>query len=1019
MSRIVPAVMSAMLVSVAAIADEIPEAIAHYLFDEGTGETLLDRSGHNLRGTIIGAAWATESGKPVLRFDGHGDYVDFGDNRALKRAGDLTILAWVHLDASPYPDGMTNWTIVDCEEYRREGFILRIDGAASRLMYRVSQAGAEQAGFGKVTLDNHETYFLGLVQREGTATLFVDGVPDVQFGVKDPEFGAVPFKISSTDQSFAGAIFEVSIVGRALSNDEVASEYWRGAEAHGKDVSQRGQLKISPFIYEADGQAIAEVDFFGVLPLGEGETARVALARRDGAVLESTDVLAIPENGKRDFLFSLAAVEKGDYELRATVDGPARAIQAAAPFRYPAEAPAAPSPRAVPIEPIPASPPPLPYGVGVTEGGAMLITIRGQTFSVESRFSFPHGGYNAFACSDPTEGEGEAGWHVAHDHPTASTWEVDAAGAYYRISRRVRTESGRIVVSDTISNLSPDPVGIIIRHRLATGGSRFPRAFLAGGEATSPVSDCALKTCPTILASDTHLGLALVPLDDVFIVQSRGAFDGEGIELASNEFALDAGASYTLEWAVYVNATGDYYDLINAVRRDEGRNGVTVEGALSCLPETQRRRDASLVPGPEYFAARSVRYATVSCLSWCADDPTISIEGIEFVEYPKERALIRAMMTALAERQPEVYGMFHVAQQLYATNRPNALFPDSRVIDADGNHAVYPYDYAAGTYFSPERYGDNWRWWIYYPTLDNSFGKALLESVDVMMDDLGCRGVFVDGFSWGYGGEYTYDRWDGHTAEIDADTKTIVRKKGSVILLTQDAMLAYCRKVWAKNGVVIANNFTPTRTMSALPLIVDKEISEGPYVHLAPTPIAMGNPGAIRSEQDVYRDVLCKLRAGNLYFYYGEPATLTYESVPKRMYPITVQEIHAGYIKGAERLITLHSGVYGWQASRDLHLAYRYDARGHAVPAGFVTAVDATSVRTRIDLGEDETAILVRIPVTVRCAAPIHVIVESYDERGVQMSLNGEGTVEAIAPDGSCHTFELHGQRRITVPPAT
>jgi len=58
--------------------------------------------------------------------------------------------------------------------------------------------------------------------------------------------------------------------------------------------------------------------------------------------------------------------------------------------------------------------------------------------------------------------------------------------------------------------------------------------------------------------------------------------------------------------------------------------------------------------------------------------------------------------------------------------------------------------------------------------------KALLASVDVMMDEMGAQGVFADGFLWGYGGEYTYDRWDGHSADIDPKTQTIARKKASV-----------------------------------------------------------------------------------------------------------------------------------------------------------------------------------------------------------------------------------------------
>ena len=174
--------------------------------------------------------------------------------------------------------------------------------------------------------------------------------------------------------------------------------------------------------------------------------------------------------------------------------------------------------------------------------------------------------------------------------------------------------------------------------------------------------------------------------------------------------------------------------------------------------------------------------------------------------------------------------------------------------------------------------------------------------------------------------------------------------------------------------MVIADGVVPTRSLCALPVITYKEVTEGPDVALLPSPVTLGNPSLCSAEEGVYEDVLGKLRWGNLYFYYNEPAALAYESVPKRMYPITVQEVHAGYVKGRERLVTMHSGVYGWPDAPDLHLAYRYDGRGHPIRAGYVTAVDPDSVRTRVVLEDNECAVLERIPLRIETAAPFHVL---------------------------------------------
>ena len=130
MTRWMSLYVAVLITSVAAAGESYaPGVVADYRFAEGQGDRLLDHSGQNHHGRIVGARWEQAGGRWSLRFDGSGDYVDFGDNRALKVSGDFTMLAWVTLDAPAYPDSGTNWTIFDCEAYPTEGTILRVDGA--------------------------------------------------------------------------------------------------------------------------------------------------------------------------------------------------------------------------------------------------------------------------------------------------------------------------------------------------------------------------------------------------------------------------------------------------------------------------------------------------------------------------------------------------------------------------------------------------------------------------------------------------------------------------------------------------------------------------------------------------------------------------------------------------------------------------------------------------------------------------------------------------------------------------
>lgn len=72
---------------------------------------------------------------------------------------------------------------------------------------------------------------------------------------------------------------------------------------------------------------------------------------------------------------------------------------------------------------------------------------------------------------------------------------------------------------------------------------------------------------------------------------------------------------------------------------------------------------------------------------------------------------------------------------------------------------------------------------------------------------------------------------------------------------------------------------------------------------------------------NVFEDIKEKLSFGLLYWSYYPPGyvhpvtagpALTLPSLLTRMYPITVRHLRPGTISGDERVITLHSGAYGF-----------------------------------------------------------------------------------------------------------
>ena len=670
-------------------------------------------------------------------------------------------------------------------------------------------------------------------------------------------------------------------------------------------------------------------------------------------------------------------------------------------FEYPFAAPHVASPTQYRVPALPPEAAPLPYEIELAPRGGFWIKLDGERYAVDSTWSFPHGGENTLLASTTARGSEEKPWTVSTKKISDSEYRVTAHGATYAIERAIRLLPDRLAVHDRVTNLTDQDIGIIMDHRLDASASAFPECALAG----HPGRDSRdANHNPTVFVGAEGRGIGVILLDDVAVSQSTLYRDKQAAGWRNPMFGLGPKASYTFAWEVYTLDSDDYFDFINMVRADLGVNGRTAKGAL-CSSSKRNVISEQLVE------LLNPKYVTLPCMSHSADDRGISIEGIEFVNFPKEMALFSKTMKATRAEYPNIEVMFHIAESLYATNNPNR-YADSRVIDKDGKQAVYSSSRTyLEKYFSKERLDEGWSWWIFYPTLDNSFGKAMLESVDVMMDEMGATGAFIDGFMEHYGGKYTYDRHDGYTVEIDSKTKTVKRKYGSLNLLCQDAYIAYCKKIVAKGGVFIPDRGPGTLTvLSEAPIeaywIESRGI--GSQAHLTPVPMCLGGrlPRELmqRAVSEEHANVL---NVGCLYGHFYRPFEA--KNAVSYVYPLVVRSIHRGWIKGERKIVTSESGVYGWPATRragkpsdhDLHLVHFCDARGGMAPHSFPTTVDRAGVRTQLDLKRNETAVLKKVPVSMESRNPLNVIVQQYDEDTVKLVVNGKSEVTVRIRDGA------------------
>ncbi|MBN2292649.1 MAG: hypothetical protein JXM70_09500 [Pirellulales bacterium] len=622
---------------------------------------------------------------------------------------------------------------------------------------------------------------------------------------------------------------------------------------------------------------------------------------------------------------------------------------------------------------------PLRYEFDLKSGGGFTVKVKGREYRLESSYSYPHGGENRMLAGRP-DTKGETTWKAKTEKLDEKNYRVRAAGKYYALDRSIEVQPTRVMVKDTFTNTSGDVVGIILDNHIN----------IRGDKGIVPTRMNKL----TAFVHDRQSGVGIIALDDLYQFQEKPRFADGLASLRNENFGLDKGASYTIEWAVYPTASDDYYDFINQVRKDEGLNR-RVEGSFSFVP---RRKP----PEKSFMDLFNLKYISIGCLSNPPDDPTLGIEGIEFMEYPQECRMLKQTFAQTKRMYPDVKIMFHVAHGLYACNNPEKRFPDSRVIRADGKQIMYGGDNPKyySRYFSKEKVEQGWRWWIFYPTMENSFGKAMLEVMHYMVDELGVTGMWADGFISGYAyvdgndGGYSYDHWDGHSVDIDPKTKLILRKKTCVPWVALPVLVKVVRIIAAAGGVTLTNegpDFVTPRSFWNEEVIASCEGSPKSVIalHLGRAPCSLSS--AAKNAEESYRDILQKLEYGSLYFMYVHK--MDHKTLLEHMYPITVESIHQGMVRGKERIVTKNSGVYSWPGDRCLHIVYRYDSTGHLAGNNFLSTADKSGVHTELRLEKDESAAVVRIPVEISSTSPVNLNVRHYDADGLSLALNGRGEV--------------------------
>ena len=968
----------------AAMAEKLAGPVAQWDFDTGEGNTIYDTSGHGLEGKMIDGRWVKQADGFALEMNGSTTFVDCGSSADMGITGPVTIEGWVKPtrkafgEASVFGTEMRGYVLT---YYNTEICLFYIGSGGNNVQGKVN-LGAWNHVVATFDGDRMRMWVNGRLtgDRESRHKKYVVE-NNLRIGVKG----------RSDLPKFKGPIDKMRVYNRAFESEEAISHFKAEAGDYGFDTSLFKRMKVSPYYYFDRDQIVIVANYRGLQPLDSKTRLKMTLANQDHPekLLQTETIESLSENGISEVKLQCRDIADGNYLICVYLeDGNGKYPVEQLEFSYPSKQSTLPTPATKSVGPLPPRLKPTPFQVKVGEGGGFQVITNGGSYSVRARVSWPNGEFNHLVPGDTPFKGGEKNWSTSVQAIGPNKYQVNAGGDSYTIRREIEVFPTHIYINDTYTNKTNADLGLLIYNEVPVKSDQVVQSYLSGNLKSGRLPVLTYPDyAPSLFFKDVHSGIGVIPIDDVYVVQAAPYVENGAAGVCTEKFALAPGASYTLEWAVYPTGSGDYYDFINTFRKVENRIS-TVEGPpgfISWGPMNRRQ-----VPDKDFIEKRGIKIGILSCLSRAADNPEVSIEGIEFMDFPKEMMLLKGQASAIHKRHPGFKVVFHIAHSLYMTNEPER-FPDSKVILANGEQAVWG---ASEPYVSKKAQEAGWTWRIYYPTPGNSFHEAMMKSVDVMMDDLGFDGAFMDGYLAAYISSWTYDTdvcWDGHTAEIDLNTKTIKRKMSSVVLLSQPSMIEYSRKIRDKGGVVIGNSAVFTRSIvNEKYVIFDSECDSGPALHLAPSVTALAAP-PFRTDEEIYRDMLDKLSWGMLFLYYNERLNLDYPSLAARQFPMTFEEIRSGMVRGKERIVTMNSGVYGWDNNRNLHRIFKYDDRGAPTVHGYTTTVDSDSVRTELQFAEYESAVIEPIPVVITAESPVNVRVLDYEDDTLHILLNGHG----------------------------
>jgi hypothetical protein len=538
-------------------------------------------------------------------------------------------------------------------------------------------------------------------------------------------------------------------------------------------------------------------------------------------------------------------------------------------------------------------------------------------------------------------------------------------------------------VTDTITNKTPEVLGVMVEHRAIVEG--WPARTVLSGLDGKPQSPGATPENPTVFLALKSAGLGAVAEDDALRLQFYSRAEENTALFGTENLGIAPGESYAMRWGLYPGST-DYFDFINAVRRDWDVN-FTVDGPWDFFDvrrlSTPEGRDAAKA----LLSRKKLKYFALS--PWFEyynywGNTRESYKGL----MDDARALLRSVVPDAKFLACVETNLTPMPLSFFGDSLPKTGFPIGRENGGKYGQATVPgmNDLLNATEWrdSLQRNAegmalvDGWYVQFYHdpPALDlmvypeyrpegtptpqlppwaegktpyaNHRHRHALEQFRWLLDDMGFDGLYIDQFSLAFNTgdiRYSLDRWDGRTVKIGPDGR-VTAKVADLGLVGGQARRAWVNFVLERGKTVVANTLPAVGCEQNLHAVRFMETQgyepvSGGEIPYQPTlakgqlgsPVGLGHSFPSSGTGEFFmRTLAAHLRFGMLYYYYSTEFPADGErggefGPVNHMFPFTPVELHQGWVLGKERVITCVSGTFPWNGPQKPQV-FQFDDHG-------------------------------------------------------------------------------------------